>query len=135
MPTDTFASLAHRVDQFVNGISGAELRRVMTEMGVEAKKTALTEASSDLGGDPKFSGWAPSLDTRFDHAGEGRIIFHPSKRSAGPWTVAERGRSPGSLRGGTAGKGTATRAVAAIERESPKRIEDAVQKALRKAFD
>jgi hypothetical protein len=136
---DTFASFAKRLDKFVDGLSGAELRKVMTDVGVAAKKDAASAASADLGGDPKFSGWAPTLDTRFDHVGEGRVSFHPSKRAAGPWTVAQSGRNPkrGKRRynGRTQGKGTADDALRVIERESPKRIEDAVKRAIRKSFD
>lgn len=145
MPTDTFASFAHRVDTFVNGLSGGELKAVMTKVGVAAKADAMKAASADLGGDPAFSGWSGALDTRFDHAGSGRISFHPTKRSAGKWTVAQEGRHagagpPGGKRsrrwnGRTQGKGTATKALAAIERETPDRIEAEVKKALKKAFD
>ena len=157
MPTDTFESFAKRLDTMVNGISGAQLRQVMTEVGVAAKKAAESAASADLGGDPKFSGWAPTLDTRFDHIGEGRISFHPTRRAAGPWTVAEFGRNSTAgprmvgprltqtgrvsrararrWNGRTQGKGTASDALRVIEKEAPKRIEDAVKKAIRKSFD
>lgn len=154
MPTDTFASFGHRVDQFINGISDAQLKQVMTKLGTEAKKDALQAASADLGGDPKFSGWAPTLETRFDHIGEGAISFHPTGKSAGPWTVAELGRhtasgppSPNLTKGGkakkgkgrkwngrTAGKHTASKALVKIEAETPKRFEDELKKALSKAF-
>lgn len=145
MPTDTFASFGHRIDRFINGLSGSELKQVMTKVGVAAKADALKAASADLGGDPKFSGWAPTLDTRFDHIGDGAVSFHPTKRGAGPWTVAEFGRHasagpPGGKKarrwnGRTRGKGTATKALAAIDRETPDRIEAEVKKAIRKAFD
>lgn len=156
MPTDTFASFGHRIDTFVNGLSGGELKAVMTKVGVAAKSDALKAASADLGGDPKFSGWAPTLDTRFDHIGDGAISFHPSKKGAGPWTVAEFGRNsaagppmmgPKILKSGkaskakgkrwngrTRGKGTATKALAQIEKETPDRIEAEVKKAIQKAF-
>jgi len=157
VPDDTFASFGHRVNVFVNGISGPELKAVMTKLGVEAKKDAEAAASGDLGGDPKFSGWAPRLDTRFDHAGEGRISFHPSKSGSGPWTVAEFGRHSAAgppmtgpkltksgkvskaktkrWNGRTRGKGTATTALAKIEKATPDRFEAELRKALRKAFD
>ncbi len=145
VPTDTFASYARRLDTFVNGLSGSELKQVMTKVGVEAKGDALSAASGDLGGDPAFSGWPGQLDTRFDHIGPGRISFHPTRRSAGKWTVAEHGRHaaagpPGGKRsrrwnGRTRGKGTATKALAVIEAKTPDRIETEVRKVLRKAFD
>lgn len=71
----------------------------MTGLGVAAKKIAADEAASDLGGDTKFSGWKPPLETRFDHVGEGKILFKPTARSAGPWTVAEYGRNRGNASG------------------------------------
>jgi hypothetical protein len=154
MPNDTLASFAKRVDVFINGITGAELKQVMTGLGVAAKKDAAAAASVDLGGDPKFSGWAPILETRFDHIGEGRISFHPSGKSAGPWTVAESGRhtaagppAPHLTKGGkakkgkarkwngrTQGKGTATAAKAIIEKETPDRVDKEIKKVLHKAF-
>lgn len=156
MPTDTFASFSKRIDKFINGLSGTEMKQVMTKVGVAAKGDALKAASADLGGDPKFSGWAPTLDTRFDHIGNGAISFHPTKRGAGPWTVAEFGRNstagppmrgPKILKSGafskaktkrwngrTRGKGTASKAVAMLEHETPKRIEVEVKKAIQKSF-
>lgn len=72
--------------------------RVMREMGrkmaEEAQKIATREASSDLGGDPKFSGWAPKLDTKVKGLPAGALIS-PTRSSAGPWTVAEKGRNVG----------------------------------------
>jgi hypothetical protein len=157
VPTDTFASFGRRVDVFVNGISNPELKRVMTEIGVAAKSDATSAASGDLGGDPKFSGWAPSLETRFDHIGEGRISFHPTRSGAGPWTVAEFGRNSTAgprmtgprltktgkvskarqkrWNGRTQGKGTASKALAVIEAKTPKRLDDEVKRVIRKAFD
>jgi hypothetical protein len=135
MPTDTFASFAKRVDAFATGLKDPHLRQVMTKIGVEAKGDAVPVVAADLGGDDRFSGWAKApLATRFQHAGPGRIAFGPTKRSAGPWTVAERGRdSPRN--GRTRGKGTATRALAVIERETPARLEREIDRAIRKSFD
>jgi hypothetical protein len=151
VPTDTFASFSHRVDVFVNGITDPQLKAIMTKIGTDAKKDALSAASADLGGDPKFSGWAPTLETRFDHVGEGRISFHPTGKSAGPWTVAERGRHAGAgppsptkkkgkgkgrkWNGRTQGKGTATAALAKIEQATPDRYDKEIKKLLHKAFD
>lgn len=104
MADDTFASFATKLTKFTNAFSDPELKAVMNKVGVNAKKIATAEASADLGGDPKFSGWTPTLDVRFDHIGEGRISFHPSRSGAGPWTVAERGRNQGNA-GGFSGPG------------------------------
>lgn len=154
MPNDTFKSFAGRVDKAIASFGGAELKKAMDRLGVEAKKDAMHAASMDLGGDPKFSGWPGSLDTRFDHVGQGRISFHPTPRSAGKWTVAEYGRHTGigppavrltksgrvsrarvrKWNGRTAGKGTATEAVSVIQRETPQRAEAEIAKALKKAF-
>lgn len=162
---DTFASFGRKLDVFADGLRGPEMRKVMTQVGRMAQRAAERAASADLGGDPKFSGWKPPLDTRVVHVGEGRIRIQPTGPSAGPWTVAESGRHPqgafqgpsinqrtgatsrtrtgriaarrpGRARrynGETRGKGTATKATAAMERETPPIFERAVNQAIRKA--
>jgi hypothetical protein len=156
VPNDTFASFAKRVDVFVNGLSGPQMKQMMTKVGVAAKKDADKAASSDLGGDPAFSGWPGTLDTGFDHIANGRISFHPTKRSAGKWTVAQSGRNSAAgprmvgprltrrgtvskarqkrWNGRTQGKGTGSDALAIIDKETPGRIEDEIKKTLKKAF-
>ena len=56
MPTDTFASFAHRLDTFVNGISDPQLKAIMTKVGVAAKADATAAASADLGGSVQVGG-------------------------------------------------------------------------------
>lgn len=149
----SFAEFNARVKRLENEIEGAALKKAMTRVGVDAKKIAAAEASSDLGGDPKFSGWAPTLATRFDHVGDGKILFTPTPRSAGPWTVAEFGRNQAAgprmvgprltktgkvskarqkrYNGRTQGKGTATRATDRIDSMVGKASRELVDKALR----
>lgn len=70
-------------------------------LGKMGKEVAQREASADLGGDAKFSGWQPYLTTRYkvvDEGGPGALLM-PNRRSAGPWTVAERGRNQGGASG------------------------------------
>lgn len=156
MPDDTFASFGNRVDNMVGSLKNPQLRRLMDDVGKRAKSEATKAASADLGGDPKFSGWAPTLDTRYDHVGDGRISFHPTRRSAGPWTTAEFGRNQSAgprplvrltktgkvskarqkrWNGRTQPKNTATDALTAIKREFPKMAERHVQTSIRKFFD
>lgn len=73
------------------------------EMAKRAEAIATQVASSDLGGDPKFSGWKPELSTKTKTIPTG-AVFSPTKSGAGPWTVAEFGRHHGSG-GGFAGPG------------------------------
>lgn len=73
------------------------------EMAKKAQAIAERAASGDLGGDPKFSGWKPSLDTRIKTIETGAVLM-PTKSGAGPWTVAEFGRHHGNA-GGFAGPG------------------------------
>lgn len=156
MPTDTFASFARRVDNFQASLKNPQLKQLMTAIGTEAKAQARKAASADLGGDPKFSGWAPTLDTRFDHVGEGRISFKPTRRAAGPWTVAEFGRHQAAgpmptvrltktgrvsrarvkrWNGRTAGKGTASDALKAIDRMVPTKVDGHVSTSIRRFFN
>ena len=150
---ESFASFNNKVVRFQKELGDDRLGH---EIGKMAKDEAEKAASADLGGDPKFSGWAPKLDTRYDIVGPGRVSFHPFKRSAGPWTVAEFGRnSTASPRmtgprltqtgrvsrarqkrwnGVTKGKGTATDALNAIDRELPKVAQKQIGRAIRKVF-
>jgi hypothetical protein len=143
---DTLASFAKRVDGFQKELGDDATSHALGKM---AKGEATKAASADLGGDPKFSGWAPTLDTRYDIIGPGRVSFHPSRRSAGPWRVAEDGRNQaagpaiggkgrkGSRKrwnGRTRGKGTATDALQLIEREAPKVAQKRLDTAIRKFF-
>lgn len=95
---DTFASFAIKLGKLAKDLSGPQMKTLMTDLGVNAKKTAAAAVSVDLGG-TGFSGWAAPLDTTFDHIGNGAISFHPTKTGAGPWTVAQRGRNQGNASG------------------------------------
>ena len=151
---DTFASFNAKVARFQKELGDDA---TMHEIGKMAKEQATKAASADLGGDPMMSGWPKKLDTRYDIVRKGVLSFHPSRRSAGPWTVAEFGRnasqgprirssrftptgrrrSAGSFRrwnGVTAGKGTATTALAEIDKRVPKIVDQRVGRAIRKTF-
>ena len=93
---ETFESLNRKIAKLQKELSDDAL---MHSIGKMAKSEATKAASADLGGDPKFSGWAPTLETRYDIVGEGKLLLKPSRRSAGPWTVAERGRNQGNASG------------------------------------
>jgi hypothetical protein len=144
---DTFASFNAKVVRFQKELGDDALGHSLGKM---AKEEAFKAAAADLGGDDKFSGWAKApLVTRYDIVGPGRVSFHPTPRSAGPWTVAERGRNAGAgpaiggkgkrgtrrrWNGRTRGKGTATDALTAIEPKVSKIAEQQVARAIRKVF-
>jgi hypothetical protein len=163
---DTFASFNARIDRFTHELGDDALGHAIGKM---AKEEANKAASADLGGDDMFSGWSKApLVTRYDIVGPGRVSFHPTPRSAGPWTVAEVGRHQGNAggfsgpgvsrstgetartksggvrkvrarkgskwNGRTKGKGTATKAVSAIDRRLPKVVDDQIARAIRKVF-
>lgn len=65
----------------------------------EAQVIGYREAARDLGGDPKFSGWPPWLELQTVVRRNG-VLLRPTRRSAGPWTVANVGRNRGSGTGG-----------------------------------
>lgn len=154
---DTFASFAHKVDRFQRELTDDAQSHAIGRM---AKESAQEAAVGDLGSDGRFSGWkrgAPyELATRYDIIGPGRVSFHPSKRGAGPWTVAEHGRrssegpsiASSSLtptgrksrrrqrrnNGRTAGKATASDALELIDRRLPRLVDGYVGRAIRKVF-
>jgi len=150
---DTFASFNSKVGRLQKELTDdAQLHA----LGKMAKDEAMKAASADLGGDPKFSGWSPKLDTRYDIVGPNAISFHPTRRSAGPWSVAEYGRNSAAgprmtgprltqtgrvskrrmkrWNGRTAGKNTATEALAEIDKQVPKIVEKRVGRAISKLF-
>jgi hypothetical protein len=94
MTTDTPAEFNVRLDRLVKEYNeqSAWQRRVGRMIAKDVGDYATRAASRDLGGDPKFSGWAPTLDTKSTFS-DGATIFSPTRRSAGPWTVAEDGRN------------------------------------------
>lgn len=73
------------------------------KMAEKARAKAYEVARSDLGGDIKFSGWAPELELKVKPITGGAVLM-PTRSSAGPWTVAELGRNRGSS-GGFSGPG------------------------------
>ena len=158
MPTESLDGFGRRVNNFVKELEGERLKMIADKAGMQAKKIATEAAKADLGGDDKFSGWSGSnLLTRYDHVEPGVISFHPSKRSAGPWTVAEFGRNQAAgprmvgprltktgrvsktkqrrYNGRTQGKGTASDALSEIEKQIPRTVDREVVKAIRKFFD
>ena len=153
---DTLASMSRRVERLQSELTDDALGHAL---GLMAKAEAEKAAKADLGGDAKFSGWKPTLDTRYDIVARGKVLLKPTRRSAGPWTVATIGRNAGSAgigpvqgptltktgrvsrarrkrwNGQTQGKGTADDARAAIERKAPGVVDVQVGKAISKAFD
>ena len=73
-------------------------------MAEDAQKIIAAEVRRDVGGDEKFSGWAPKLVTEVKFTPTGAAIVHPTRTSAGPFTVADIGRNQGNA-GGMAGPG------------------------------
>jgi hypothetical protein len=109
-----------------------------------------------LGGDPKFSGWKPTLDTAYDIIGPGRVSFKPKRQAAGPWTVAEFGRNQAAgprmtgprltktgkvskarqkrWNGKTQPENTASEALEAIDKKATGVVDKQTKAALRKFF-
>ena len=94
--------------KFGKELEKVERQRITEEQAKAMQAIATRVASADLGGDPKFSGWAPTLDTQLKTLRGGATLLTPTRSSAGPWTVAESGRNQGNA-GGFAGPGLNTR--------------------------
>ncbi len=93
MPTFTPQSYITAVEKLNRDLQSAQIALALAKRG---QQIAEQVASGDLGGDPKFSGWAPVLETQVRPSREkfGAVML-PTKVSAGPWTVAEQGRNMG----------------------------------------
>lgn len=99
----SFADFGTEFDEMAKDIERETKGRIALEMAEKARKIAEQQASADLGGDAKFSGWAPPLDTHVKMVKTGALML-PTRSGAGPWTVAESGRHRGGG-GGFAGPG------------------------------
>lgn len=148
------------------------------EMVRKAERHLTSEARRDLGGDTAFSGWRgrdlADLRIKQSRQSDGHWIF-PTRKSGGPWKVAEQGRNQGNAtgRGGTAvfygpglnrrtgetsytktgkvrttrfrnvkrwngytaGKGTASRAVAAFEADAERVATKLMRTVIARHFD
>lgn len=155
-----------------------DTRAATKAMAEEGEKIAGSEARGDLGGDDQFSGWngryLEDLRVKRSYGGTGHFLL-PTRKSGGPWKVAEQGRNKGTAtgRGGvavffgpglnrktgmtsrtksgavrkvrafgesrwngyTAGKGTATHAVARFEKAAQKIADKSMRTAIAKHFD
>jgi hypothetical protein len=154
----TFGSFREASAQFEKLTREFEERqtKLAHEMGGAAKKLAANAVAADWGG-TGFSGWSAVPQTRYDILEPGVIGFKPTRRGAGPWTVAEFGRNQTAgprqtgprltktgkvskakgkrYNGRTRGRDTASDALVAIAREMPKLAEKSVTAAIRKFFD
>jgi hypothetical protein len=75
-------------------------KEINAQIATAWRRVAVAEASADLGGDAKFSGWKPMLNTLNARTlPSGALILSPTKSAAGPWTVAESGRNQGNASG------------------------------------
>ena len=94
---ESLAEFGRELNGLGKDLTTAEKRKITDAMGKRAQQLAQRAASNDLGGDPKFSGWAPTLETQVRRLSDGSALVTPTKQSAGPWTVAERGRNQGDV--------------------------------------
>lgn len=88
-----------QIKRFSKELATSERSKITLAMAKAGQKIAEQTAKRDLGGDDKFSGWEPRLDTQIKETKDGDHILMPTRTSAGPWTVAERGRNQGGSTG------------------------------------
>jgi hypothetical protein len=155
----SFGDAAKPYGNLAKSLAGKGLTPLQNKVGRRMQRLAEAAASADLGGNDSFSGWRRGnpipLDTTFQPLKDGKgIVFHPTKRGAGPWTVAEFGRGGGfqgpgvsastgltrrgkrgnvlrprkfkKYSGTTAGKDTASDAIATFDQVVPNLIRQGV---------
>jgi hypothetical protein len=154
-----FDALLGKLEQLSGVLDGPDMGRVLKDVGV-VNKGILNQAAQDaVGSDQRMSGWrrAGRMTAGFDVVGNTQLVMKP--RPYGLWMVADRGRrattaprrrarmtipTPGGPRtftranpmviGSTRGKRTLTIARERIERESPVRVFEGVQRELRRKW-
>lgn len=95
----SFQAFGARLGKLNRELNDAHAVAAVATAGEKCRAIATRVASGDLGGDAKFSGWEPTLDTLYKPLTPGRGLIYPSRTGAGPWTVAERGRNQGNASG------------------------------------
>lgn len=70
------------------------ITRAQAEAGVDI---AIGRFSGVLGGDPKFSGWAPEIELQVKETRTAGAVMMPTRTGAGPATVATQGRNQGDV--------------------------------------
>jgi hypothetical protein len=94
----SFAAFGRQLELMQREIDATADRKILLPMAEKAQKIGKTYAAGHVGADLKFSGWAPTLVTEIKVANSA-VIVHPTRQSAGPWTVSERGRNQGNASG------------------------------------
>lgn len=107
MPTfKSLEAVVAEMGKVAKDMEAGEKRRITREQAEAARKLAAGTAAADIGG--SFSGWRRGnpieLDTQIKTTRNNGAVLFPTKTSAGPWTVAEKGRNQGNA-GGFAGPG------------------------------
>jgi hypothetical protein len=78
--------------------------RMTAEQAERGQQIAREMFEAKLGGDTRFSGWAPAFETQTKPIRDGATLLTPTKSGAGVATVAFIGRNKGNG-GGMAGPG------------------------------
>lgn len=112
MPSwDSIPAFIADVDRTLRDLQQKEAKRITRQMAERAESIAVRTASGDLGGDPQFSGWIggdrslDNLQIKPLRSSVGHILA-PTRKSGGPWKVAEIGRNRSvSQFGGATGRG------------------------------
>jgi hypothetical protein len=162
---ESLAQFNQRMQRFYDDLEQDRLRALYGDLGEYAQKVAERQASVDVGSDIKFSGWAPVLNTKVKFTREAVIMSPTRSSAgpwtvaeqgrnqgnasgfAGPGLNSRTGTAAFTKRGNvrrrkarrwngrTEGKGTASRAVAEIERGVPPKVDRFVVTVTRKNFD
>lgn len=104
MPTwQSIEAYQREIDKLARTMN-RELQQATREMAEKAERISVQEASRDLGGDSRFSGWSGRdlADLQIKRGRGAKSTAHwlfPTRKSGGPWKVAERGRNRGDVRG------------------------------------
>jgi len=159
MPDDTLGTYGNRLGRIADDLAGRAMRAQLDAVGVGAKRDAMQALRGDLG-DEDMSNWprrgkTAKLTVRYEHKSDTSIEVSPTGRARGAWRILEDGRqasakgdayTKGKARkdgtrkqyarkrtsGATAAKRTWSEAVDVIERNTPRRVNDAVGDILRK---
>ena len=94
----SWAAFGRQLELMQREVADSADRKILLPMAEEAQKIGKVYAAGHVGSDLKFRGWAPTLVTEIKLTKSAAIV-HPTRQSAGPWTVSEQGRNQGNASG------------------------------------
>lgn len=87
---DDLAALTRKLNAIAEALEGPEMRKVMSKVGMQAKRDGLVAAAKDVGGDLAMHNWKKAkLNVSYEVTDDSSVVVKPTP--SGPWKVISEG--------------------------------------------